>query len=233
MNNQSHYFEIKDIMTQFISAFDDVVINRYNRARETRDRIKVKYVYAPKGRVLEDLINKSQHLTLPVISISQSGISRDSTRVFDKLHESHHIAKRVSADLPPGQEMLPSPVPINISVNMSILTKYQSDMEQILQNFIVYSNPYIIISWKLPETLLSAVHEIRSEVLWSGDVAIQYPYDISSNQPARVTADTTFTIKGWLFPYRPDTTSAPIYEIETTWTPVELIDLTPGYDKSL
>ena len=220
-------------MAQFISAFDDVVVNRYNRARTVQDRIKVKYVYAPKQRILEDLVNKSQHITLPVISIAQSGVSRDPSRVFDKLQDTHHIAKQASADLPPGQDILPTPVPINIGINMSIMTKYQADMEQILQNFVVYSNPYIVISWKLPEKLLSAVHEIRSEVLWDGNISVQYPYDISSNQPARVIADTTFTIKGWLFPSKPSVTSAPIYEIETTWTPVDLIDLTAGYDKSL
>ena len=216
-------------MIQFISAFDDVVINRYDRDRDINDKIKVKYVYAPKKRVLEDLINKSQHITLPVISVVQSGYSRDESRVFNKLQDTHHLG----AGSTPGTEKLPPPVPININVNMSIMTKYQTDMEQILQNFIVYSNPYIVISWRLPKDLLSTVHEIRSEVLWDGSINVEYPYDIQSNQPARVTADTTFTIKGWLFPYRPSASSAPIYEIKTAFTPVDVINLTEGYDTGL
>ena len=41
-------------MLQFISAFDDVIIKRFDRGRSTTDKIQVKYVYAPKKRVLED-----------------------------------------------------------------------------------------------------------------------------------------------------------------------------------
>ena len=62
MKNQAYYFEIKDIVTQFVSAFNDVVINRYNKNKNVVDRINVRYVYAPKERVLHDLVNKSQHL---------------------------------------------------------------------------------------------------------------------------------------------------------------------------
>ena len=73
-------------------------------------------------------------------------------------------------------------------------------MDQILSNFVPFCNPYIIISWKVPEAFnLSVDQEIRSEVLWAGDVSMQYPTDLASNQKARVTADTSFTIKGWLF----------------------------------
>lgn len=233
MKNSSHYFEIKDIMTQFISAFDDVIINRYNRDREVQDKIQVKYVYAPKQRTLEDLVNKSQHITLPVIAISQAGIQRDESRVFNKIDGSYHSGKPSGSGTRPGVDFLPPPVPVNISVSMSIMTKYQMDMEQILQNFIAYSNPYIVISWKLPTKLLSSVHEIRSEVLWDGNIAMQYPYDLQSSQPARVIADTNFTIKGWLFPYKSSDQGPPVYEVMSTFTPVDVINLTDGYDKGL
>jgi hypothetical protein len=220
-------------MIQFISAFDDVIINRYNSSRTVDDTINVQYVYAPKSRVLSDLINKSQHITLPVIAVSQAGITRDETRVFNKIEGSYHSGKKITNQNVSSTEFLPPPVPVNISVNMSILTKYQADMEQILQNFVVYSNPYIIISWRVPKGLLTDTHEIRSEVLWDGNISVDYPFDIQSNQPARVTADTAFTIKGWLFPYRASDGGPPIYEIKTTFTPVKIVNLTGGYDKSL
>ena len=40
MNKQPYYFEIKDLITQFISAFDDVVISRYNKSRVIQDKIE-------------------------------------------------------------------------------------------------------------------------------------------------------------------------------------------------
>jgi hypothetical protein len=48
MHNKTFNFEIRDLLTQFIAAMDDVVISRYNKEREEKERIKVRYVHAPK-----------------------------------------------------------------------------------------------------------------------------------------------------------------------------------------
>lgn len=42
-------------------------------------------------------------------------------------------------------------------------------------------------------------YEIRTEVLWSGTVNVNYPIELPPTQSFRITADTSFTIKGWLF----------------------------------
>ena len=97
------------------------------------------------------------------------------------------------------------PVPVNITVNMSILTEYQTDMDQILSNFVAYSNPYIIISWKIPEDFgVGYTQEIRSEVLWNGSIPLDYPIEQTANSKPRINAETSFTIKGWIFPAVPD-----------------------------
>jgi hypothetical protein len=76
-------------------------------------------------------------------------------------------------------------------------------MDQIISNFVPYNNPYIIISWKVPQDLaaegLSPLQEIRSEVLWDGNIALSYPTDINASDKYRIVGDTTFIIKGWLF----------------------------------
>ena len=81
------------------------------------------------------------------------------------------------------------------------MTKYQTDMDQIMSNFIPFCNPYIILSWKVPdEYKLPYMEEIRSEVLWNGIVNVEYPKDINGNQKYFVIGNTSFTIKGWIFP---------------------------------
>jgi len=55
-----YYFEIKDMLTQFVAAFDDIVIKRFNVNRKIEDRISVRYVYSPKQRVLYDIINTAK-----------------------------------------------------------------------------------------------------------------------------------------------------------------------------
>ena len=199
MHNKTFNFEIRDLLTQFIAAMDDVVISRYNKEREEKERIKVRYVHAPKERVFYDLINKAQNLTLPVISVNMTGIQRDETRVFNKIDGFYEPVRRESEGRLTSH--IAMPVPVNISVAVSIITNYQSDLEQIISNFVPYSNPYIVISWKTPESFkINNIEEIRSEVLWDGSIQIEYPTDIESSTKPRFSGNTTFIIKGWLFP---------------------------------
>jgi hypothetical protein len=84
---------------------------------------------------------------------------------------------------------------------MSIIARYQSDMDQVLSNFIPFNNPYIILSWTIPKVFnLPYTQEIRTEVLWNGNINFEYPTDINGQQKALIVANTGFTIKGWLFP---------------------------------
>ena len=219
MKNQAYYFEIKDIVTQFVAAFNNVVINRYNKDKSVADKINVRYVYSPKDRVLHDLTNKSQHISLPVVAVSISSIARDENRVFNKI-VGHYETK-------PNQrtsQFLPSPIPINIGMNMSVLVRYQTDLDQILSNFIPYNNPYIVISWKVPSELSSSLTEIRSEVLWDGNINLTYPNELQASQPARVSADTSFTIKGWIFPGQEAENAKNILHINTNFTTVSGFD---------
>jgi hypothetical protein len=87
------------------------------------------------------------------------------------------------------------------------------DIDQILSNFIPYSNPYIILSWKEPSEISDQIVEIRSEVLWNGNISFNSPTDISYSEKFRVVCDTSFTIKGWIFKNKNEI-STPIYFID-------------------
>lgn len=222
MKESPFYFEIKDIMTQFVSAFNDVIIKRHNKDRSVRSRVHARYVYAPKQRVIHDIVNKARHITLPVVAVNISGVSRDESRVFNKIEGAYfpNIERNVSGKKIETRHM-PQPVPINIQVNMSILARYQTDIEQIVSNFVPYNDPYIILSWKLPESFSPVPQEIRSEVLWSGDLNINYPDEIGPTDPFRLACDTSFTIKTWLFKNTRDVSN--IYKITVNTSPVSTI----------
>ena len=222
MRNQTFHWEVKDLITQFITAFDNIIINRYDNSRVAKNKVQVRYVYAPKQRVVYDLVNLAQNITLPVVSVSISNISRDESRVFNKINGFYFSNGTSDISKTPTSTHYNSPVPVNITVNMSILTKYQSDMDQILTNFIPYNNPYIILSWKVPNDLSSTgfaiPQEIRSEVLWSGNINLSYPTDIAASEKYKITGDTSFTIKGWLFPAQQDPVGNIFYINENFYT---------------
>ena len=219
MKKETYYFEIKDLITQFVAAFNDVIIRRYNNEREVEDRLHVNFVYAPKNRVLADIINKAQHIKLPVISVFPTGFARDPSRVFNKI-EGPMYPSLIHKD---SYEKTLQPVPVNISVGMSIITRFQHDMDQILSNWIPYCDPYIVLSWKMPYTNL----ELRSHVMWSGNVSISDPKELQHTQPYRWVSDTQFTIEGWLFK-KPENPAGIIYKIDTDFTAVS--DIFQNYD---
>lgn len=183
------------MITMFASAMDDIVIKRYNHYRDPKDSIRCRFVYAPKQRVLADLLDKAQNIQLPVVALTNGGIARDPNRVFNKIHGSY-----LPATDPSRSNKLYQPVPIDLTINMTILTRYQEDFDQIVTNFVPYFDPYIVISWRTPSM---PDQEIRSQVVWSGNIAATYPYEINATTVARVEGTTSFTFKGWLFKARP------------------------------
>lgn len=218
MRNYTHHFEIQDVLKMFADAFNDIIIKRYNKDRQPEDQIHVNFKYAPKTRVLHDLIQKEQHIKLPCIAINVTGIKRNSSRVFNKIDGAYYNSfPTVSA-----YRHLLQPVPIDLSVNMSIIANFQSDIDQILTNFIPYNDPYVVISWKWPDIIPWSDFEIRSHVLWSESVNIQYPIDIANSAPYRIIADTSFTIETWMFKNSPDL-GAPIYYIDMSFAAMSAI----------
>jgi hypothetical protein len=202
MKNYTFGFETQTLLAQFIGAFNDVIIKRYDHTNTivgATSGFKVLYVYSPKQRVFNSLKNPAPGgLTVPVIAVNIGGISRDQTRVFNKI-DGFNIEYQKSGSEAQIKNIL-QPVPINITVNMTIVTRYQLDMDQILTNFIPYNDPYIVISWKIPNIEDSTIpYELRNEVLWNGTVNFTYPQDLTPTQPYRLTAETSFTIKGWMF----------------------------------
>jgi hypothetical protein len=203
-------WEIQTMITVFASAMDDIVVKRYNNKREARDSIRCRFVYAPKQRVLADLLDKAQTIQLPVVALTNGGIARDPNRVFNKIQGSF-----MSSSDPTRTNKLQQPVPIDLTINMTILTRFQEDYDQIITNFVPYFDPYIIVSWRTPSM---PDYEIRSQVVWSGNVATTYPYDISSTNVARVEGTTSFTFKGWLFKARPSTPEGIIFNVNANFS---------------
>ena len=206
MNQYTYDFEVQTMSTMLINAFSDIIINRFDVNKNIRNKIKTRVVYAPKDRILNDLLNKDQNLQLPVMSVNIGGIARDENRVFNKILGTHFTPQNASYSTHERGVL-----PVDITYNVSIMTRYQQDMDQILSHLLPYINPYFVVSWRTPSR---PDHEIRSKVMWSGSVNIQYPNDLNATQVARVVADLSFTFQGWIFQQSEQTEN--IYTFNTT-----------------
>ena len=219
MKKRAFHFEIRDILTQFLAAFDDTIISRHEK-RVAKTNVEVRYVLAPKQRVMHDIVNKAHNLTLPVVAVSVKSITRDPARVFGK-NTTFNLPAEIT-ESPKSSIKWDMPVPINIEISMSILARYMSDIDQIISNFVPYNNPYVMISWPVPEEIMSTYGaEIRSKVNWGGGITYDTPLDSTYSDKIRTTADTTFTIEGWLFPEQKNIEDT-IYKVDANFINVDL-----------
>ena len=211
MNDYSYFFENSQLLNLFVSAFDDAFVYRYDaKTRVDKEKIVVRYVHGPKHRVLHDLSDRAKTLSLPVVAIEQTSLSRDSSRIQNK----DQFLYRKQLDANNGLAKMPTPIPVNLELSVTIISYFKEDLDQIIQNFVVNCNPYIIVSWKFPEKFgLPFLDEIRSEIQWSGNISYNNPKDLSPDTKWRISAETSFTIKGWLFKNYDNPKQNSIYKI--------------------
>lgn len=189
MRDYTYNFEIEDLIVQFIDAFNDVVIKRYNNDRQEQDHIHVNFVYSPKKRVLYDILNKNPNPSnLPVIAVYINSLARDVNRVEHKMAKSYFLND--SNVLKERRQ----PVPIKLEMGMSVITKSTPDMLQILSNWMPYTDPYIYIDVEDPST----GQTIRTKVRWNENITINQEID-NPESTFRTGFDTSFTIEGYLF----------------------------------
>lgn len=217
MQTYTFNWEIKDLLTQFLQAFDGAIIKRRTATGIHQETVGVRYVYAPKQRILHDIVNKAQHITLPAVSFWITNISRDNKRVFNKLDGFYYNKQTYSSESTHTLQ----PVPVDVDISISIMTRYMSDMDQIISNFVPYCDPYFVLSWNRSD---QPNLEIRSEVLWNNDLKFDYPVEQTPSKPTRLICDTSFKIKGWIF--KSDNKADPadrIYRIDSNFYSVSQV----------
>lgn len=210
MRQENFHFELRDNTDALATALNDIIIKRFKDDSRTdiEKKINVRFVYGPKKRVLYDIINAAKATTLPVVALDLKGFSHDTTRIFNKNGEFFDTI--ISGDNC-AQYLTPTPIKLNYSI--TIITRYRTDIEQIISNIIPHCNPYFVISIKVPSDFkLLGEQEIREVVTWSGNINIEHPDPINKDAKSIYTATTDFTVNGWLF--KPEQPAAkPIYEI--------------------
>ena len=215
MRQENFHFELRDNTDALATALNDIIIKRFKDDSRTdiEKKINVRFVYGPKKRVLYDIINAAKATTLPVVALDLKGFSHDTSRIFNKNGEFFDTV--ISGD---NCAQYLTPTPIKLNYGITIITRYRTDIEQIISNIIPHCNPYFVISIKVPpEFKLLKDQEIREVVTWSGNINIEHPDPINKDAKSIYTATTDFTVNGWLF--KPEQPAAkPIYEIDANFT---------------
>jgi hypothetical protein len=192
MIEYNYNMEVIKNLAMFESAFDDALVKRFDfSTQRVTDTIKVNYVYGPKGRTFIDLEGQPDTVKFPIVAVNLVSQARDNDRIRNKIDPLDYQ----NAD---GSWASIVAIPWNMKISMDIITKSQQDMDQIIQNFVVYTNPYLVYSLREPKT----GRELRVEVLWDENITHNYPGandNLEANKTQRWTSSTSFTIKTFLF----------------------------------
>jgi hypothetical protein len=191
------YYEIlRRTVVSFGSLFNNITIKHADNSGNTNSIIKVPLAYGPTQKFLARLeqspnLNKPVQMSLPRMSFELIGLSYDSARKSTTTQT--FITSPTSNKKQEKKAYLP--VPYNLDFELSVMTKLNDDMLQIVEQILPYFQP----SYTITIDLVKEIGEKRDVpvVLNSISMSDDYEGDFSTRRALIYTL--RFTAKTYLF----------------------------------
>ena len=192
MEFQSYNQELGFANLMFSQVFRNIRIDR-TEDDGSKKQILVQCMLGQRSRILKGLQNpdKRGNMRLPMIIINRTGYSRNG----DRLNNLHN---EIKYELGPSYRKyeLMTPVPIDIEYELTVVSKYPSDIDKIASNFMVFFNSDIYVSCEHPKY---QGLKLNNQIVMGDSVSEDHPDDPSPEQDDLTTATFTFTFKTYLF----------------------------------
>ena len=210
MNTYTYHKDIRTILAAVGNVFGGIVIPRMSDDKEDKvvDNIVVPVVYAPKTRTLNELVNTSKHIKLPIMCYDLKTVQYDADRNFNKL-DGYLVPNKIDWT----NTTHPMPLPVKMSLTSSFICRFQEDYHQYITCLFTYFSPYVEISYKHPDIDV----EVRCRVIWDGNANVEIPEQFTATEPYRAIVNAGFTVESWLFKNDERKVNI-IYNIPTTFT---------------
>ena len=145
---------LRRTIISFGTLFNDINIRHSDSSDNTVSEMKVPLAYGPSQKFLARLeqqsnLNKPVQMTLPRMSFEFIGLSYDPTR---KVTTTQQFITGTKADKKEARKTY-LPVPYNMSFELSVMTKLNDDMLQIVEQILPYFQPAYNLSVNLVETI--------------------------------------------------------------------------------
>ena len=207
------------MLQQFIAIIDNAIVMRYsinkeNKERELDEVIKPGYILGTKQRVMLDIINKAKNYELPLVIVSINGISFSKERLASKNTD-------IYVSSATGITSYPRPTPISMKVEVTIMTKYMTDLYQIYGKLASQFQPTLAYSWFVPQMIEHNWVELRNKIEWDGELSLDIRTESKNTDEGKFTGKMSFTIDGWLFPLMNKCADDLIFDIGTSVVPSE------------
>ena len=189
---QSFNSELGLANLMFQSLFRDIQIQRSNGSGEQK-LVKVNCVFGQRSRIFKNWQNseKKGMMKLPMIVIDRTGYARNNERLNNMHNEVKYevTAKNRIVDLL-------TPVPIDVSYDVSIVAKYPSDIDQIASNFMVFFNNDGYVSMQHPKY---EEIQLNNQIILADQVTEEHLDELDGTTNDFIASNFQFTFKTYLF----------------------------------
>ena len=206
MLGQYYYHQIfRKSIIAFGTVFNNILVKRKTSDRkegESLETYKVPIVYGPTQKFLAMIAaeptpeRQSMQISLPRISFEIKGLNYDTGRKLVPTQFTRTVPNEgTDAEGKPVQYSQYLPVPYNLEIEMSIISKNQDDglqiLEQVLPNFHPSMNVSIVI--------IDETHEERDIAIVLNSVGYTDDYEGDYNSRRTLVWTLNFTVKTYLF----------------------------------
>jgi len=182
---------VRKYVVAFAHLFSDIKVQR-NANNVLLEEVKVPIVYATKGKMYYELkqhpMDKELAIVnnyLPRMGFYISGMQYDNTRKLNNM---------IDIKLDNGERLSYLGVPYNFTFELSILTKNQDDLYQIIEQICVQFTPDKTVTIK-------ELNGLERDVSVNLDsVNLSSIYEYGEEEQRTVSVDMTFTVKGHFYP---------------------------------
>ena len=191
------YHEIlRKTVIGFGTLFNNIEIRQTNNQNEVVSVLKVPLVYGPIQKFLARVeqqpnLNTPTQITLPRMSFEFTGLSYDATRKLTTTQT--FLSKSVTNGTDIKKTYMP--VPYNMDFELSIMTKLNDDMLQIVEQILPYFQP----SYTLTINLIDSIGEKRDIPIILDNVLMEDDYEGDYTTRRALIYTLKFTAKIYLF----------------------------------
>jgi hypothetical protein len=190
------YNEIfRSVIIGFGSLFNGIEVHHKDENDSTFSVIKVPLAYGPTQKFLARLkqnpdLNAPVQMTLPRMSFEFTNLEYDSSRKSTQTHT-------VVYTNPDGTETKKGylPVPYNMTITLSIYTKLNDDMLQIIEQIVPYFQP----GYTLPIKFLGNLNEVINVPVQLDNIDMSDDYEGNFDTRRALIYTITFTAKTYVF----------------------------------
>jgi len=197
MLSQNYFYweMVKKYIVAFYHLFEDVHVLRRDENGNIFKDIKVPVSYVGKSKMFYLLQRKEEvggriSTTLPRMSFLITGLTPDTSRKEPVLNE---VPIYTSGDV---ESFMYSPAPFNFSFDFSVWAEYQDDMMQIIEQIGTFFRPdHTFFVEEIREL------DIRRNIsIILNDMNLDVANEFADEEDRTITADISFTLKGYLYP---------------------------------